>query len=397
MKLLSEAPIYVDTYGYTHMPTYILSVSFQNLLPFFGSHGILSSGSRFSTSQVKKQIQNGFLPIIIVNFAEVEEMRIYNDKKDAFPNTKMVAVGALKGGTGKTAFTFNLAGYLAAEAKVLLIDCDPQGNTTRNLNISSDYRDDRSVKDIYEGLNPDPEDIVLHDLLNIYPSASEMPYNTERIFPAREELNMGNLEAFTQQLSDNLDLIPGNLYLNESDFRLNAIAFEEGIQSSISIIQEYLFEYKDYFSKYDYIIFDTNPSMTLTNQNAFMAADKIILICDPDSNSAAGTDGFIQLYSTALANAELPEDDKIAAIVLNKLKRTILSNDLKSFMLSHPYFGDIVLEHGIRDNEAFRWANARKKPVPYLTVKDYNNAGAIRRANVDLQYVVSELKEKGVL
>ena len=208
---------------------------------------------------------------------------------------------------------------------------------------------------------------------------------------------MGNLEAFTQQLSDNLDLIPGNLYLNESDFRLNAIAFEEGIQSSISIIQEYLFEYKDYFSKYDYIIFDTNPSMTLTNQNAFMAADKIILICDPDSNSAAGTDGFIQLYSTALANAELPEDDKIAAIVLNKLKRTILSNDLKSFMLSHPYFGDIVLEHGIRDNEAFRWANTRKKPVPYLTVKDYNNAGAIRRANVDLQYVVSELKEKGVL
>ena len=95
--------------------------------------------------------------------------------------------------------------------------------------------------------------------------------------------------------------------------------------------------------------------------------------------------------------AELPEDDKIAAIVLNKLKRTILSNDLKSFMLSHPYFGDIVLEHGIRDNEAFRWANTRKKPVPYLTVKDYNNADAIRRANVDLQQVVSELKEKGVI
>lgn len=322
-------------------------------------------------------------------------MKIYRDKKDAFPNTKMIALGALKGGTGKTTLTFNLAGFLASRAKVLLIDCDPQGNSTRNLNISSFEKDMPSVKDIYEGLDPDPEDIILHGLLNIIPA--ELPYNTKRIFPAFEEINADNLDAFAQKISDNLDLIPSNLYLNDSDFNLNAIAFSEGLQVSMYILSDYLHAHCDYFGQYDYIIFDTNPSMTLTNKNSLIAADKIILVCDPDSNSAAGTDGFIEMWNNALTLAELPEDDRVSAVILNKLTQTILSDDLRRYMIDHPHIGDIVLDHGLKETEAYKWAATKKKPVPYLTLKDYNNVNSIKRATNDLSDVIEELMERGVL
>ena len=48
---------------------------------------------------------------------------------------KIITLGTLKGGTGKTATLFNLAGLLAENHKILLIDCDPQTNLSLNCGV----------------------------------------------------------------------------------------------------------------------------------------------------------------------------------------------------------------------------------------------------------------------
>ena len=50
---------------------------------------------------------------------------------------KIITMATLKGGTGKTLNTFNIAGILAENSKVLLIDIDPQCDLTSNCGIDS--------------------------------------------------------------------------------------------------------------------------------------------------------------------------------------------------------------------------------------------------------------------
>lgn len=72
---------------------------------------------------------------------------------------KIITVGALKGGVGKTNFTFNLAGILALNnKKVLLIDLDPQANLSNNLKVRNT---NASSKKLFE----QNVDIIKSDLI----------------------------------------------------------------------------------------------------------------------------------------------------------------------------------------------------------------------------------------
>ena len=63
---------------------------------------------------------------------------------------KIITMGTLKGGTGKTLNTFNIGGILAENSKVLLIDIDPQCDLTSNCGIDSSNTEVRTIRDIFE-------------------------------------------------------------------------------------------------------------------------------------------------------------------------------------------------------------------------------------------------------
>ena len=143
---------------------------------------------------------------------------------------KVLAVVNQKGGVGKTTTAVNLAAYLAARKKTLLMDIDPQGNATSGVGIDKD----KVEHSIYEALigNRPLERILL---------------------PTRV---------------DGLDLIPSNIQLAGAEIELINLASREGQ------LRKALMKITD---QYDYIIIDCPPSLGLLTINTLTAADGAII------------------------------------------------------------------------------------------------------------------------
>jgi chromosome partitioning protein len=141
----------------------------------------------------------------------------------------IIAVTNQKGGVGKSTTSINLAAGLALKGyKTLLVDLDPQGNTTRVFMPESD--------------EVPIEETLYNVLLNFYPLAN-----------ITKETN-----------TDNLFLAPSHIRLSGFDLELSQ-AFDnrsERLKRAISPI----------FDQYDYIIIDTPPSLGLLTINALTAS-----------------------------------------------------------------------------------------------------------------------------
>ena len=220
---------------------------------------------------------------------------------------KIIAFANQKGGVGKTTTCVNLATYLAAFGKkVLLVDLDPQGNATTGVGIDK-TEDIKTMYDYIAGELTIPE-IILHteiEGLDIIPSSVDL---------AGAEVDLVQKEN------------------REKVFRGGLLAIKDN---------------------YDYILMDCPPSLGLITVNALTATDTIVI---PSQCEFYALEGLSQLMNTVkLVKQYLNPSIDIEGVILTmKDNRSNLVNDvakeIKGFFGKKVY--DVVIPRNIRLAEA---------------------------------------------
>lgn len=162
---------------------------------------------------------------------------------------RIIAIANQKGGVGKSTTAINLAACLAEkEQKVLIVDIDPQGNATSGLGVSKD----------------DVENTIYQVMLG----------------------TISVDDAIQKDVFDNLDVLPSNVNLAGAEIELIDVENREYILKNI------LYDIKD---RYDYIVLDCPPSLSMLTVNAMTAADTVLV---PIQCEYYALEGLTQLIHT---------------------------------------------------------------------------------------------------
>lgn len=197
--------------------------------------------------------------------------------------TKIIAISNQKGGVGKTTTTIALGASLAQLGKkVLLVDYDPQGSMTHALGIKE----------------PDDLKDTITSLMN-----QEIDLQPTRI----KETILEHKEG--------MDFIPSNVNLASMDMRLiSTLSREKVLKSVLNRVR----------NKYDYIIIDCLPTLSLLNINALTAANEVIIPVQAEHLSIAGLHSL--LSSVISVRRSLNKKLDVAGVIITMTdKRTNLS------------------------------------------------------------------------
>ena len=218
-----------------------------------------------------------------------------------------VAILNQKGGVGKTTTTINLAAYLArAGQKVLVVDIDPQGNTTSGL-----------------GLDKQKLDSTLYDVLF-----------------SRAEAGKVMQKVTTHKLS----VLPANEQLAGAEIEMvNVPAREFMLKSVLDNLSD----------KHDYILIDCPPSLGLLSVNALAAAEHVLIPVQAEYYALEGLSQLLSVIQQVRA-AVNPDLNLLGVILTMYDSRNSLSEQVKKELEQH--FGDkmflTVIPRNVRLAEA---------------------------------------------
>ncbi len=227
---------------------------------------------------------------------------------------KVIAIANQKGGVGKTTTAINVAASLAAAEKhILLIDTDPQGNSTSGMGIER------------ENLNGS-----LYNIYNETKNIAEVIQNTE---------------------IDHLKIIPSNIDLIGAELELIA---KEGREM---ILKHAIEPIKNQF---DFIFIDCPPSLSLLTLNALVAADSLIIPMQCEYYALEGISSLIKTLD--LVRGSFNSFLDIEGILLTMFDgRNTLANQVAAELKNH--FGDKVFKTMIPRNVTLAEAPSHGKPV----------------------------------
>lgn len=229
---------------------------------------------------------------------EPTPIRSYRDKKPVkhvIGQTKIMAIINQKGGVGKSTTAINLSAALGEMGKqVLLVDLDPQGNSSSGLGVEKS----QVQNCIY--------DVLLNDV------------------PVEE--------VIIPDVCEGLDVVPATINLAGAEVELvSEMARENRLKDAIGALR----------GKYDYIFIDCPPSLGLLTVNALVAADKLLIPIQCEFYALEGVTKLLDSMKRVKTRLN-PTLDIYGVLMTMYDGRTTLSRQVVEEVRS--YFGRLVFE-----------------------------------------------------
>jgi chromosome partitioning protein len=253
------------------------------------------------------------------------------------PMAKIIAIANQKGGVGKTTSAINLGACLAiAEKQVLLVDADPQGNSTSGLGLRGTFQ-----KSLYHSL-------VTNDPLNSIVLATELPML--RVIPSEKILAAAEIEL---------------VGVEQREFRLREI---------LQPIAE----------QYDFVLIDCPPSLGLLTLNALAAANSVLV---PIQCEYFALEGVSELWDTlAKVRRMLNPALAIEGFLLTMFdERTNLSNQVVSDLRG--FLGPQVFSTIVPRNVRLAEAPGHGKPIVLYDIRSKGAESYLRLAREVIENV----------
>jgi chromosome partitioning protein len=240
----------------------------------------------------------------IANLLYVKSQRPVQQKVNVFYN--------FKGGTGKTSLCYQVATHLALLGfKVLVLDLDPQAHLSSVMRIPEDWA------------GPTIYDVLINGI----------PFHEACI------------EVF-----DGLSLVPANISMTRIELPLSTKTKREEKLSNII---------EPYKEQFDYIIIDTNPTISTLNMNALVASQRVNIVCETQPFSLSGLRVLVEEMEAFYGDMNLKPN---YSIIPNKYEiKTATAQEILGALRSE--YGDNVLSAVVRKSEDINVATKKKLPL----------------------------------